>query len=225
MDTEHIRDDFTRPVAVSVDGLEWVSSPVEGVLRKPLDRVGGEVARATSVVRFEAGRRFSPHTHGGGEEFLVLSGVFSDDSGDYGPLSYVRNPPGSSHTPRSEDGCEIFVKLRQMRPTGEPALAVDATRLDWQGVSGAEGVSAKRLFAADDWLEEVDLIKLEAGACWRPLAFQEGAEVLVLAGALLVDEAVHAPLSWLRFPKGTAVSFQAEAATQFWLKRGLNLPS
>jgi hypothetical protein len=33
-----------------------------------------EVARATSIVRYAPQSRFSPHTHGGGEEFLVLDG-------------------------------------------------------------------------------------------------------------------------------------------------------
>ncbi|GAL13613.1 hypothetical protein JCM19233_4618 [Vibrio astriarenae] len=49
----------------------------------PLDRVGGEVARATSIVRYKPNSAFSPHTHDGGEEFFVLEGVFSDEHGDY----------------------------------------------------------------------------------------------------------------------------------------------
>jgi anti-sigma factor ChrR (cupin superfamily) len=37
-----------------------------------LDR--DEVARATSIVRYARHSHFLPHTHGGGEEFLVLEG-------------------------------------------------------------------------------------------------------------------------------------------------------
>jgi len=48
-----------------------------------LDRIGDEVARATSIVRYAPHSRFSAHTHGGGEEFLVLDGVFQDEHGDY----------------------------------------------------------------------------------------------------------------------------------------------
>tara|TARA_B100001964_G_C13921089_1_gene460239 strand:- start:239 stop:367 length:129 start_codon:yes stop_codon:yes gene_type:complete len=39
----------------------------------------------TSVVHYAPGSYFSPHAHGGGEEFIVLYGVFSDEHGDYGP--------------------------------------------------------------------------------------------------------------------------------------------
>jgi anti-sigma factor ChrR (cupin superfamily) len=61
-----INADFTKRVAIDTNQMPWLSSPVPTVQRKMLDRVGGEVARATSIVRYEAGARFSAHTHGGG---------------------------------------------------------------------------------------------------------------------------------------------------------------
>ena len=112
----HINADFSRRVVVHAADLEWVASPMPGVQRRMLDRIGGEVARATSVVRYAPGSRFAAHVHGGGEEFLVLDGVFQDEQGDYPVGCYVRNPPTSSHTPRSESGCVILVKLHQMHP-------------------------------------------------------------------------------------------------------------
>src|SRR5215469_13150683 len=78
-----------------------------------LDRTGDEVARATSIVRYAPASRFAAHTHDGGEEFLVLEGVFQDEHGDYPAGSYVRNPPTSRHTPGSAPGCMLFVKLWQ----------------------------------------------------------------------------------------------------------------
>jgi anti-sigma factor ChrR (cupin superfamily) len=64
--------DFGRRAAVHAARLSWTPSPVAGVMRRMLDRIGAEVARATSIVRYAPGSRFSVHTHGGGEEFLVL---------------------------------------------------------------------------------------------------------------------------------------------------------
>ena len=88
--------------------------PIPGVERRLLERVGEEVARATSLVRYAPGSSFSPHSHDGGEEFLVMDGVFTDEEmGDFPAGYYVRNPVGSSHTPSSEEGCIIFVKLWQ----------------------------------------------------------------------------------------------------------------
>jgi hypothetical protein len=93
--------DFSQRVAVHAARLPWVASPIAGVERRMLDRIGDEVARATSIVRYAPASRFSVHTHGGGEEFLVLDGVFQDERGDYPAGSYIRNPPTSRHTPGS----------------------------------------------------------------------------------------------------------------------------
>jgi len=42
---------------------------------------------------------FQPHVHRGGEEILVLAGVFEDEFGRYSVGSWLRNPPGSVHRP------------------------------------------------------------------------------------------------------------------------------
>ena len=79
----NLNDDFSRRVVAPIDDYAWTPSPQPGVERRMLDRVGGEVARATSVVRYAPNSRFERHVHGGGEEILVLEGVFSDEAGDY----------------------------------------------------------------------------------------------------------------------------------------------
>src|SRR5580704_1914859 len=117
--------DFSRRAAVHAASLPWVPSPMAGVERRMLDRIGDEIARATSIVRYAPGSHFSPHTHGGGEEFLVLDGVFSDEHGDFPAGSYIRNPPASRHTPGSEPGCILFVKLWQFDPDDRTPVRID----------------------------------------------------------------------------------------------------
>ena len=73
-----INTDFKQRVVLHADRLAWQSSPVQGVERQMLDRDGGELARATSVVRYAPNTQFTPHTHDGGEEILVLDGCFSE---------------------------------------------------------------------------------------------------------------------------------------------------
>ena len=111
-----LNSDFSVRAAVHAARRDWAPSPIPGVDRRMLDRIGDEVARATSIVRYAPHSHFSPHTHGGGEEFLVLDGVFQDEHGDYPAGTYVGNPPTSSHTPGSDPGCTIFVKLWQLDP-------------------------------------------------------------------------------------------------------------
>jgi anti-sigma factor ChrR (cupin superfamily) len=94
-----INADFSQRVAVHTARLPWVPSPTAGVERRMLDRIGDEVARATSIVRYAPGSQFSPHSHGGGEEFLVLEGAFHDEHGEFPAGSYIRNPPTSRHAP------------------------------------------------------------------------------------------------------------------------------
>ena len=110
----NFNDDYQQRVVLNHNELPWVPSPEAGVHRRLLDRCGDEVARATSIVRYEPGARFPEHRHDFGEEILVLEGTFSDETGDYLAGTYMMNPPGSSHAPFSETGCVLFVKLRHL---------------------------------------------------------------------------------------------------------------
>ena len=105
MASERVNADFSRRVVIVTDQLPWIPSPQAGVERRMLDRIGGEVARATSVVRYAPASIFPAHDHALGEELLVLDGIFSDEHGDYPTGTYVRNPPGSRHAPRTGPGC------------------------------------------------------------------------------------------------------------------------
>ncbi len=91
-----------------------------GVERRLLDRRGAELARATSIVRYAPGSRFERHSHGGGEEILVLEGIFQDDHGTYPAGSWLGNPPGSIHRPWSEPGCTIWVKTGHLLASQGP---------------------------------------------------------------------------------------------------------
>ena len=75
----NINANFDERAVVHSDQAPWTPSPIKGVERRMLDRIGDEVARATTIVRYAPGSSFSEHTHTGGEEFLVLDGVFQDE--------------------------------------------------------------------------------------------------------------------------------------------------
>jgi len=104
-----------------------------------LDRIGDEVARATSIVRYASASHFSPHTHGGGEEFLVLEGVFQDENGDFPTGCYVRNPPTSRHTPGSAQGCVLFVKPWQFDPADRTQMRLNTGKMPYQPAIGRPG--------------------------------------------------------------------------------------
>jgi len=111
-----VNADFSKRVVMHGDSIVWEDSPMKGVDRRRLDRIDSENERVTTIVRYAPNSHFSPHVHTGGEEFIVLDGVFEDDYGDWPAGSYIRNPPQSKHTPGSKPGCTIFVKLWQFHP-------------------------------------------------------------------------------------------------------------
>ena len=69
--------------------------------------------------------------HGGGEEFLIIEGTFSDEEGDYHKGTYCRHPIDSSHSPWSKEGCILFVKLRQMTKTDEGGIKCSVSSIDY----------------------------------------------------------------------------------------------
>ena len=107
--------DFSLRVHINTFDEQWQPSPAAGVWRKRLAREEAERGHATSIVKYDAGASFATHPHPLGEEILVLSGVFSDETGDYPAGSYLRNPQGFSHAPFSLQGCELLVKLHQFQ--------------------------------------------------------------------------------------------------------------
>lgn len=210
--------DFEARVSAHPDRLEWQGSPTPGVSRRMLDRVGDEVARATTIVRYDAGSAFPAHVHGGGEEFVVLEGVFQDEHGDYPAGYYVRNPPQSQHTPRSAQGCTLFVKLWQFSPDDRSHVRIDTTRIDAVPVSGRLGVSVTPLF--QDGRESVNIED------WAPgtdvsIETQGGAELLVLAGGFQESEETFSRHAWLRLPAGIAARARAgDEGARVWIKSG-----
>jgi anti-sigma factor ChrR (cupin superfamily) len=213
-----INADFSKRVAVHAARLPWVSSPVKGVDRRMLDRVGDEVARATSIVRYAPQSHFSPHTHGGGEEFLVLEGVFQDEHGDFPAGSYIRNPPTSRHTPGSASGCVIFVKLWQFDPEDRTQVRLDTAAMPFAPLPTRPGVELIPLFRDDR--EDVRLERWPAnGAIAHDTS--GGAELLVLEGGFEDGEDRFEPYSWLRLPPGCALRVKAgPEGCKAWVKTG-----
>ena len=207
---------FDQRVLLNGADLPWVDSPMAGVQRRMLDRIGGEVARATSIVRYAPGSHFSPHVHHGGEEFLVLDGVFQDEHGDYPAGSYVRNPPTSRHTPGSQTGCVIFVKLWQFDPADRTSVVIDTGKIGRVQDANRAGVAVTPLF--EDARESVSLETWQPGArldCVMP----DGAELLVLAGGLSEGADELRAWSWLRVPRGGRLAAVAGAqGATVWVK-------
>lgn len=213
-----INADFDSRAIVHSDQIDWVPSPMKGVDRRMLDRIGGEVARATSIVRYAPGSSFPEHTHGGGEEFIVLEGVFQDEHGDYPAGTYVRNPPTTHHVPGSAPGCTIFVKLWQFDPDDRNQFSVDLNTRELAAVAGQKGISASTIHQ-----DERETVSVEQWAfdAHRSVKAPKGAELLVLDGLVIVEGEELGKHSWVRIPPGDVLIAQAgKNGAKVWIKTG-----
>lgn len=212
-----VRADFSERVVVRPGEEAWVPSPQPGVDRLMLDRIGDEIARATSLVRFAPRSSFPFHEHGGGEEVFVLDGVFEDEHGRYPAGTYLRDPVGTSHTPFTHDGCTLFVKLWQFAPGDSTRKVIDTIHgafeptdvrgLEWQRLHDFAGVS-------------VGLERLAPGCVVVRRLHQGGEEILVLDGALALGSELFPKGSWLRDPGSGEVALGSERGCTFLVTMG-----
>lgn len=210
-----INDDLTKAVLVQTAALDWVASPAAGVDRRMLYRVGAEVARATSVVRYAAGSAFPRHSHNGGEEILVLRGTFQDEHGDYPAGSYFRNPPGTSHVPASADGCEIFVRLWQFRE-GDSAQ-INRQPGEGEPLTPRPNATAARLLFSDD----AERISIEDWPANTAVTIENprGLEFMVISGSLTLSDMALEHDGWGRLPAGQALTATSGAqGASLWIK-------
>jgi len=209
-----------QPLIVDSRTIDWQPSPAPGIWRKRLEHRGAaESGRVTSLVRFDAGARFPQHGHPDGEEILVLSGVFSDSSGDYPAGSFLLNPEGFAHAPWSDGGCTLLVKLCQYPGASRSHLLLDTNDRKW-APSGIPGIDRKLLYAEDGHPETIALFHLAAGASVPAHDHPGGEEAYVLEGSV---EDQHGRLEagcWARFPAGSRHQPHSAEGATLYVKSG-----
>lgn len=208
--------DFAKAVVIETAAMEWLGSPADGVGRKPLERENPESGHTTSIVRFAPGSYFPRHTHPMGEEIFVLDGVFSDENGDYGAGSYLRNPPGSAHSPFSKEGCTLFVKLDQFDTRDQTTVHIDTLTTPWQ--AGIGGLQMMSLHEFEH--EHVALVKWPTGERFQPHRHFGGEEIFVLSGTFRDEHGSYPAGTWMRSPHMSEHFPYVEEETVIWVKTG-----
>jgi anti-sigma factor ChrR (cupin superfamily) len=189
--------DFSQRLVVETNKSEWLPSPSGSVFRIPFERAAPESGHATSLVRYEAGASFESHSHPMGEEIFVVEGVFSDETGDYPAGTYLRNPPGSAHSPFSKDGCLLFVKLNQFHPEDSSLIIINTNDPDgWRPGHGGLRVFPLHSFQT----EGTALVWWPAGERFLPHRHYGGEEIFVLSGVFQDEHGEYPKGTWLRSP-------------------------
>lgn len=192
-----LNTDYTQRVVLDTLALPWQASPSPQVWRRQLERDGGECARATSIVRYDPGARFPEHGHELGEEIIVLDGVFSDQHGDYGPGTYIKNPPGWQHAPFSAHGCTLFAKLRHLDPADRGRVVTNFRRDKWYaGMVAGLTVLPLSKFAT----QHTAMVRWAPETYFNPHRHYGGEEIFVVEGTFADEFGEYPAGTWLRSP-------------------------
>jgi anti-sigma factor ChrR (cupin superfamily) len=211
-----INIDFSQRVVINTHNLDWDKSPAQGVWRKRLAREEAERGHATSIVKYDAGASFSYHPHPLGEEILVLSGVFSDETGDYPAGTYIRNPEGFSHAPFSAQGCELLVKLHQFQASDLGLVRIDSQNTPW--LPGQGLLQVMPLY--QHLTESSALVYWPAGCKFQPHRHFGGEEIYVISGEFIDEHGRYPAGTWLRSPHLSQHNPYVEQDTVIWVKTG-----
>jgi anti-sigma factor ChrR (cupin superfamily) len=174
-------------------------------------------------VRYAPNSSFSPHVHGGGEEFFVLEGEFADEHQTYPAGTYVRNPIDTSHTPRVGDqGCVLFVKLHQFDKEDDTPVVIDTHTAEWP-LQLAPGFEAMPLHEFKD--ELVTMIRWAPNTPFKEHTHDGGEEVFVIEGCFSDEDGDYPAGTWLRNPdQSSHNAFTRDEGALLFLKAG-HLPA
>lgn len=213
----HINTDLQQRVVVDSQALAWQPSPLPGVERRPLERMGAESGRATSIVRYAPGSSFKAHLHPQGEEILVLQGTFADEHGSYPAGTWLKNPPGSRHAPSSPDGCLLFVKLCHLGEADTERACIDTRQAGWLPGQAA-GLSVLPLDSTGT--THTALVRWAPGTRFTSHRHAGGEEILVLEGVFQDELGDYPAGTWIRSPHGSVHSPYSAPGCLIYVKVG-----
>ncbi len=192
-----LNSNFAQRCVVNTIALEWQPSPTQGVDRRMVERDGAEVARASSVVRYAPGSKFPSHRHDLGEEIFVLKGSFSDELGDYSQGTYIKNPPGSSHSPSTSTGCELWVKLRHLDPADMQRTVTNTHQATWYpGLVNGLTVLPLSEFGT----QHTAMVRWAPQTFFNPHRHFGGEEIFVVDGVFEDEHGRYKAGTWIRSP-------------------------
>ena len=211
-----INMDFSEKVVINTGKENWLESPSKKVLRVPLEREKPESGHVTSVVKYQPGSSFPAHSHPKGEEIFVLEGIFSDEHGDYPAGSYLRNPPGTNHSPFSKKGCTLLVKLDQFESGDKELVNLNTNCEEWRQGHGGLQVMPLHSFGT----EGTALVKWPKGEEFLPHSHFGGEEIFVISGTFKDEYGEYPAGTWIRSPHLSQHHPHVDEETIIFVKTG-----
>ena len=112
-----MNDGITPPARMVLPAVAALAARPDALAFSPM-RPGVEIYRlygegpagpGAAILRYAPGGEIPSHAHVGHEHIYILAGSQKDERGTYGPGTLIVNPPGSSHSVSSPEGCIALV--------------------------------------------------------------------------------------------------------------------
>lgn len=171
----------------------------------------------TMLTRFDPGGFFPLHGHPGGEEILVLQGIFRDEMGEHPPGTYMLNPEGFEHRPYSDEGCLTFVKLRQHGGPTRQQIRKNIFAEPWQP-SAHPQIEVQLLYQQETFSERVWVERWAPGTKLSDVVETEVKEIFLIEGTWSDELGDYPPGTWLRYPPGVPYSPASEIGCLIYVK-------
>jgi len=211
--------DFERRSVVETATLPFEASPIAGLWCKRVMQAGGvDRGMSTSLIRYDAGATSPSHDHRGGEEILVLAGIFSDERGDFPAGTHMLHPEGFRHRTFSRSGCTLFTKLRQYEGAEREAVFTDTRRPTW--TERMPGVTSLLLYESPSFPERIRLTRIHRGVAAPVIDLPEGEEIYVASGTLEDENGRYPTGTWLRMPRGSRHAPRSETGCTLYVCSG-----
>lgn len=189
-------------VVLHTNDMAWEETDHQGVTQKLLERViDDEKGRETAIVRFGPGTTLPTEETAQRIDMFVLEGTYADESGEYGPRTFIRVPAGSRHTPSSKDGCTLYIKRRNPFRENEERMTIDTNTVEWLSFPH-RGADVVHFYRDPHGIETARFGQVYPEKRIPEHDHAMGEETLIVDGYLKDEHGTYGPGTWFRFPIG-----------------------
>lgn len=199
-----VNADANKVAFMDTRTMAWEDTEWPGVQRKVLELVNHpKMGRETSILKLAPGASLPTTTWAERLDFFVMEGACSDEHGSYGKHTFVRQPPGTTQTLRSDAGCTLYAKWRVPINKDATRIVIDAMTAQW-GEFPHRGADVLHLYPNKDGIETGRIGHVHTHRKLPSHDHSIGEETLVLEGVLKDQFASYEAGTWFRMPCGVA---------------------
>ena len=199
-----VNADANKVAFMDTRTMAWEATQWSGVQRKVLEFVNQpRMGRETSILKLEPGTSLPTTTWAERLDFFVIEGSCSDEHGSYGKHTFVRQPPGTTHSLRSQEGCSLYMKWRVPIKEDTTRIVIDALAATWMEFPH-RGADVLHLYPNKDGIETGRIGHVHTNRKLPSHDHSIGEETFVIEGVLKDQFASYEAGTWFRMPCGVA---------------------